>query len=444
MQPTRRGGVISTLDNRSSLLHPSSPQIWTEYIKACVIMESPLSLSLSFASASPQLRPLSPLFLSRLYSSLSCVAHTMTRNMSDSTRAVYRKKAKRIIAHGPIPYGTIPKRASKQSTPNVCGVSHKTFDQHAHAQTKQKTKGSFPSAGGSGSGGGGAPYPYFDMSSMSFIERILSLFMPKDDVSSSPVGFMPCPTISTDVATSPLDVFVPSFDESSLDDASSYLSAATTSSSGGSSTSSSSSSSYTCPNLEECAASSESSATTSCTSTTILSDLLCDHYIQSTLRSNNNDDHDEKPRDVPLETFGIFEAPSPDEDEQWFVWQSPKHWKPVADDPRSLKPSEDDDDDDDVDDGSNHHNHHHQTRKKAAALKPARRVRDVRANCAHLRTIVAEANMMRAQKIVGPLRPRGYLPKRLDPFLPDRPSCLRREYLPPDDDDDIVDDDGDE
>ncbi|CAO3590679.1 unnamed protein product [Absidia cylindrospora] len=42
--------------------------------------------------------------------------------------------------------------------------------------------------------------------------------------------------------------------------------------------------------------------------------------------------------------------------------------------------------------------------------------REPRVNSAHLRMLVAEVNMMRADKIVGPLRPRNYLPKRNDPI----------------------------
>lgn len=54
-----------------------------------------------------------------------------------------------------------------------------------------------------------------------------------------------------------------------------------------------------------------------------------------------------------------------------------------------------------------------------------KRPRDVRANPAHLRMIVAELNMMRANKIVCPLRTRSCLAKRSDEFSPHQASPLR-------------------
>ncbi|ORZ02806.1 hypothetical protein BCR43DRAFT_482203 [Syncephalastrum racemosum] len=54
-----------------------------------------------------------------------------------------------------------------------------------------------------------------------------------------------------------------------------------------------------------------------------------------------------------------------------------------------------------------------------------KRPRDVRANPAHLRMIVAELNMMRANKIVCPLRTRSCLAKRNDEFSPHQASPLR-------------------
>ncbi|KAL0073266.1 hypothetical protein F4703DRAFT_1936953 [Phycomyces blakesleeanus] len=54
-------------------------------------------------------------------------------------------------------------------------------------------------------------------------------------------------------------------------------------------------------------------------------------------------------------------------------------------------------------------------------------IRDTRTNSRHLCTLVIEINMMRAQKIVGPLRPRHCLPKRKDAFVANRPSRLREE-----------------
>ncbi|CAO3659317.1 unnamed protein product [Umbelopsis ramanniana] len=43
--------------------------------------------------------------------------------------------------------------------------------------------------------------------------------------------------------------------------------------------------------------------------------------------------------------------------------------------------------------------------------------RDIRANPDHLRMIVAELNMMRARKVMCPLKPRGFLPRRKDVFV---------------------------
>ncbi|KAG0165921.1 hypothetical protein DFQ28_008141 [Apophysomyces sp. BC1034] len=43
--------------------------------------------------------------------------------------------------------------------------------------------------------------------------------------------------------------------------------------------------------------------------------------------------------------------------------------------------------------------------------------RDTRSNPDHLRMISAELNMMRARKLFSPLKPRGFLPRRRDPFV---------------------------
>ncbi|KAI9303411.1 hypothetical protein BJ944DRAFT_268464 [Cunninghamella echinulata] len=56
---------------------------------------------------------------------------------------------------------------------------------------------------------------------------------------------------------------------------------------------------------------------------------------------------------------------------------------------------------------------------------PPYHVRSLRANPDHLRMIVAEVNMMRANKIISPLRPRAVLLERNDPFLPCQPSPLK-------------------
>ncbi|KAI8081676.1 uncharacterized protein BX664DRAFT_302546 [Halteromyces radiatus] len=43
--------------------------------------------------------------------------------------------------------------------------------------------------------------------------------------------------------------------------------------------------------------------------------------------------------------------------------------------------------------------------------------RDTRSNPDHLRMIAAELNMMRSRKLFSPLKPRGFLPRRKDPFI---------------------------
>lgn len=61
-------------------------------------------------------------------------------------------------------------------------------------------------------------------------------------------------------------------------------------------------------------------------------------------------------------------------------------------------------------------------------LSEWRHARDIRDNSAHYRMIVAEINMMRANKIICPLRQRMYLPKRTDEFE-SRPSPLKQQVL---------------
>lgn len=53
--------------------------------------------------------------------------------------------------------------------------------------------------------------------------------------------------------------------------------------------------------------------------------------------------------------------------------------------------------------------------------------RDTRSNPDHLRMISSELNMMRARKLLSPLKPRGFLPRRKDPFV--RGSLRRTSHL---------------
>ncbi|KAI7886148.1 hypothetical protein K492DRAFT_178302 [Lichtheimia hyalospora FSU 10163] len=373
------------------------------------------------------------------------------------TRDVYRHRAKQITAHAPVPYGTIPTRRSSRKKHKNQEHQHKRVWSPPPLPRKQ------------------APYPYFENADnddstfiVSFFNRVLSHFSETSyaDVNkepSSPVGFMP----RSPSPTTPLDVSVPitisrTTSESS-DDACSCLSTSS-SSSGSLSTSVSSASSSSLSTISEntFSAALSSSPTslpnppTTSNTTLALSDLLCDHYVQerstATISTEKEETHDVENKGVPLETFRIFEAPSPDDDERWFAWKSPTDWTPILDD--------EDEDDDAYDNQSStqssstscttdgdmnntiQSNNNATIKHKAKSpspyssfgkKKPNKRqnplkhhhARDIRVNSDHLRMIVAEANMMRAQKIVGPLRPRSYLPKRLDPFTPCRPSSLR-------------------
>ncbi|KAI9472239.1 MAG: hypothetical protein EXX96DRAFT_583356 [Benjaminiella poitrasii] len=124
-------------------------------------------------------------------------------------------------------------------------------------------------------------------------------------------------------------------------------------------------------------------------SATTMSEILCDHYVQKTTNK----------KDVPLETYRVFEASKGDDvydDESWFIWdnfQKTKEWIQIM----------------------------------GEAPKREEKRREIsRVNSAYFRMIVAEVNMMRADKIVRPLRQRGSLPPRADLFDSSIPSPLRR------------------
>ncbi|KAI8079938.1 uncharacterized protein BX664DRAFT_362070 [Halteromyces radiatus] len=153
------------------------------------------------------------------------------------------------------------------------------------------------------------------------------------------------------------------------------------------------------------------------------------------------------PIDVPLATFRVFQAPNDDDDDDavacdddllkqhdmikndkslesretllensWANWQKAwqgKHW--------ILSMSEGEQQEDCIPNNNNSNNNN----KQVDLSSPKRQMirgREPRMNSAHLRMLVAEVNMMRADKIIGPLRPRNYLPKRSDPFLDTSPS----------------------
>jgi hypothetical protein len=126
------------------------------------------------------------------------------------------------------------------------------------------------------------------------------------------------------------------------------------------------------------------------TTTTILSDILCEHYAHNKIKNSS--------REIPLETFSLFETPSRNEDS--FV-------------KTTLKKQEE---------------------RKPMVVKKVIPLREIRPNPDYLRMIVAEVNMMRAQKITGPLKPRRLLPKRLDSFQlkssPLNTNPVKQSYLP--------------
>ncbi|KAI8066924.1 uncharacterized protein B0P05DRAFT_589674 [Gilbertella persicaria] len=145
-----------------------------------------------------------------------------------------------------------------------------------------------------------------------------------------------------------------------------------------------------------------------------LSNILCDYYVQT--QKNHQDNNS----DVPLETYKMFEASYPsycrsgsnadDDDESWFIgdnFQKTREWiQVVVDEELQLS-----------------------TEKTAEASSTIEiKTRSLRTNPAHLRMIIAEVNMMRSNKIVGPLKPRGFLAARTDIFKPCLPSPLKKTF----------------
>ncbi|ORY92025.1 hypothetical protein BCR43DRAFT_77851 [Syncephalastrum racemosum] len=342
---------------------------------------------------------------------------------------MHRRRVRQLATCVPTPYGTIPKRRQRRQKPGSPSSASKS----SASGSEPKKPNSPPSPVHMN--------PFLD-SSPSFFEvllhRVLSSMTGKNAKEDVVVGFMPPPsatdavTLQLDITSDPalsdadtcscLDDSSSSSCSSSSSESSSFSSALAISNSTCSSStppSSNVSSSATATSNITTPVSSVSSASSSvpiCSSSaaantptrSALSDLLCDHYVQSTTQQNTTSSSCDEPLpDVPLETFRIFEAPSPDDDERWFMWQSPDNWTPVHPKEEAkpatviIEPKQ----------------------QKKEEMAPRRR--DRRVNGSHLRMIVAEANMMRAQKIVGPLRPRGYLPKRSDAFVPRRPSRLR-------------------
>jgi hypothetical protein len=170
-------------------------------------------------------------------------------------------------------------------------------------------------------------------------------------------------------------------------------------------------------------------------SVTSLSGILCEHYVQKTLNSNSNS-NSEDIVDVPLETYKVFEASrrrsssgstltlkddsntepekEEDDDESWFIWDNlrkTKEWIQIVDEELFLPKEK------------------VTTEITIATVEQPtekdKKARGIRANPAHLRMIVAEVNMMRCNKIVGPLKSRGFLPARTDTFVLKQSSPLK-------------------
>jgi hypothetical protein len=160
------------------------------------------------------------------------------------------------------------------------------------------------------------------------------------------------------------------------------------------------------------------SLTSNSVSTAALSDILCDHYVQTQMNAPPSSSDDDDIVDVPLETFCMYEAP-PTKYKNWMLGSTmiSKEWtlvETLSEKPKRLQrkiqekeeiPST-------------------TTKEIITHMDRQYQARDTRANTAYLRMIVAEVNMMRSQKIVGPLRPRRVLPKRSDRFI-HRPSPLQ-------------------
>ncbi|OAC99147.1 hypothetical protein MUCCIDRAFT_114325 [Mucor lusitanicus CBS 277.49] len=348
---------------------------------------------------------------------------------------------KPLIKGMPItPYGTIPKRSKSKANKKRNSISKKS----SSAATVNS-----------------APYPFFSSlkspSSTSFLSFINNLFGSDQQCKEvgTPVGFMPCNTHhASKTQMSQLDIIVPVPVSNPIDCYYSDRGNDTTchdncSSFSTSSSSSNSDSSLFSMYMDDDVRDQVRNGLTndSCMSTTALSDILCDHYVQTQMNTPSSSDDF---IDVPLETFRIFEAPpqsscasyssSADGNQNWMIGsllldEPPREWtlvETLSKQPKRLQPRLQ----------SQQSQKQQEKEQPGEEQKPEEQVkveeqqkdivimnryyhdRDTRANAAYLRMIVAEVNMMRSQKIVGPLRPRRVLPKRLDRFM-HRPSPLQ-------------------
>lgn len=281
-----------------------------------------------------------------------------------------------------------------------------------------------------------APYPCFSSLTPTptsfFISIFNGLFNKQSNEGEKPVGFMPRSTITDKIQMSQVvDIAVSSSPIDCQDISNEQDSCSSLSSSSSSSDSSLSSllSFYMEDDNSRSSVTSSDSNTIISVSTDILSDILCDHYVQTQMNSPpSSSSDDDVIRDVPLETFRMFEAPNSSTtsnsttdnttsyENYWMTIedeQATKEWKLIeTKHPKELKQEQE--------------KLQEIVEKQVVKEKDVRvfHARDTRANAAYLRMIVAEVNMMRSQKIVGPLRPRRVLSKRLDKFM-HRPSPLQ-------------------
>lgn len=271
-----------------------------------------------------------------------------------------------------------------------------------------------------------APYPCFSSltptSSSLFISIFNNLF--NKQMNEKPVGFMPRST--TDKMSQVVDIAVSS--NNTVEDNNSSDSCSSLSSSSDSSLSSLLSFYMEDDNSSSGICTNNTSDMNDSRSTEVLSDILCDHYVQTQLKENT-EEKEEIVRDVPLETFRMFEAPnnSTTKEQQrsegtsyenyWTIddEQATKEWKLIE----TKHPKE-------LEEEIVVVVKEEEVKEKEESVYMFH-ARDTRANAAYLRMIVAEVNMMRSEKIVGPLRPRRVLPKRLDKFM-HRPSPLQSAY----------------
>lgn len=233
---------------------------------------------------------------------------------------------------------------------------------------------------------------------------------------------MPCTTLhTTKTQTSELDIIVPvtSPIDCYYDDGgdATYDNCSSFSTSSGSSHSDGSVNSFSSyMEVDDVRNHVRNSLTSNSVSTAALSDILCEHYVQTQMNAPpSSSDDDDDIVDVPLETFCMYEAP-PTKHQSWMLGSTvtSKEWtlvETLSERPKRLQ-------------------RHIEEKevpvdsKEAIHMDRQYHARDTRTNAAYLRMIVAEVNMMRSQKIVGPLRPRRVLPKRSDRFM-HRPSPLQ-------------------